>query len=69
MNKYRVIKDLQGGEFGMGRDMTASDWHTQDMEYGVTACEQAGLHDCHIEHIYDGIIWVDYDIIGTREEN
>lgn len=26
MNKYRVIEDLQGGEFGMGRDMTAKEW-------------------------------------------
>lgn len=45
------------------------DWHAQDMEYDMTACNQVGLHDCHIEYIYDGMIWVDYDIIGTREEN
>lgn len=45
------------------------DWHAQDMEYDLTACNQVGLSNCHIEHIYDGMIWVDYDIIGTREEN
>ena len=44
------------------------DWHAQDMEYDITACNQVGLSNCHIEHIYDGVIWVDYDIIGTREE-
>lgn len=43
------------------------DWHAQDMEYDMTACNQVGLSNCHIEHIYDGMIWVDYDIIGTRE--
>ncbi len=26
MKKYRVIEDLQGGEFGMGRDYTAKEW-------------------------------------------
>lgn len=24
--KYRVVRDLQGGEFGMGRDWTAEEW-------------------------------------------
>ena len=24
--KYRVVRDLQGGEFGMGRDYTAEEW-------------------------------------------
>lgn len=45
------------------------EWHSIDMEYDITACNQVGLSNCHIEHIYDGVIWVDYDIIGTREEN
>lgn len=45
------------------------DWHAQDMEYDLTACNQVGLSNCHIEHICDGMIWVDYDIIGTREES
>lgn len=29
MNKYRVIRDLQGGEFGMGRDYTIEEWVEQ----------------------------------------
>lgn len=33
MNKYRVIRDLQGGEFGMGRDMTAEEWLEQAVEW------------------------------------
>lgn len=33
MNKYRVIRDLQGGEFGMGIDMTASEWLEQAVEW------------------------------------
>lgn len=43
-------------------------WHEQDMDYDITACEQVGLDNCHIEDIYDGLIWVDYDIIGERKE-
>jgi hypothetical protein len=26
MKRYRVVRDLQGGEFGMGRDYTANEW-------------------------------------------
>lgn len=33
MKKYRVIKDLQGGEFGMGRDYTALEWLEQATEW------------------------------------
>lgn len=33
MKKYRVIKDLQGGEFGMGRDYTALEWLEQASEW------------------------------------
>lgn len=33
MNKYRVIRDLQGGEFGMGRDYTAEEWLEQTVEW------------------------------------
>ena len=31
--KYRVVKDLQGGEFGMGIDMTAEEWLEQAVEW------------------------------------
>lgn len=27
--RYRVVRDLQGGEFGMGRDYTAEEWLEQ----------------------------------------
>lgn len=26
MKRYRVIEDLQGGDFGMDRDYTANEW-------------------------------------------
>ena len=31
--KYRVVRDLQGGEFGMGRDYTADEWLEQAREW------------------------------------
>lgn len=33
MKRYRVIKDYQGGEFGMGRDYTAMEWLEQMIEW------------------------------------
>lgn len=33
MKRYRVIRDLQGGEFGMGRDYTATEWLQQAREW------------------------------------
>lgn len=33
MNKYRVVADLLGGEFGMGRDYTAEEWLRQAYEW------------------------------------
>lgn len=33
MKKYRVVRDLQGGEFGMGRDYTATEWLEQAREW------------------------------------
>ena len=33
MKKYRVVEDLQGGEFGMGRDYTALEWLEQATEW------------------------------------
>lgn len=48
MKKYRVIKDLQGGEFGMGRDYTAEEWLEQAYEWRESDdswgdCEGGGL--------------------------
>lgn len=31
--KYEVVRDLQGGEFGMGKKMTASEWLEQAVEW------------------------------------
>lgn len=31
--KYRVVRDLQGGEFGMGRDYTAEEWLEQAVDW------------------------------------
>lgn len=33
MKKYRVVRDLQGGEFGMGRDYTAKEWIQQARDW------------------------------------
>ena len=33
MKKYQVIRDLQGGGFGMGRVMTATEWLDQAVEW------------------------------------
>jgi hypothetical protein len=33
MNKYRVVRDLQGGSFGMDRDYTADEWIEQAREW------------------------------------
>lgn len=33
MHKYRVVRDYQGGEFGMGRDYTAEEWLEQMLEW------------------------------------
>ena len=33
MKKYRVIEDLQGGDFGMDRDYTAKEWLDQAVEW------------------------------------
>lgn len=33
MKKYRVVRDLQGGEFGMGGDYTAEEWLGQAVEW------------------------------------
>lgn len=31
--RYRVVADLQGGEFGMGRDYTIEQWRKQAIEW------------------------------------
>ena len=31
--RYRVVRDYQGGEFGMGRDYTAMEWLEQMTEW------------------------------------
>ena len=33
MNKYRVVRDYQGGSFGMDRDYTAEEWLEQMLEW------------------------------------
>lgn len=33
MERYRVVRDLQGGEFGMGRDYTIEQWRKQGLEW------------------------------------
>lgn len=33
MNRYRVVKDYQGGYFAMGRDFTISQWAKQALEW------------------------------------
>lgn len=33
MKKYRVTRDLQGGDFGMYRDYTLKEWREQAIEW------------------------------------
>ena len=33
MERYRVVRDLQGGEFGMGRDFTIEQWRKNALEW------------------------------------
>ena len=33
MKRYRVVKDLQGGSFGMDRDYTAEEWLEQAVDW------------------------------------
>lgn len=33
MKRYRVVRDLQGGAFGMGRDYTATEWLEQAVSW------------------------------------
>lgn len=33
MKKYRVVRDLQGGEFGMDRDYTIKEWIQQARDW------------------------------------
>ena len=33
MDRYRVVRDLQGGEFGMGRDFTIEQWRKNALEW------------------------------------
>lgn len=35
MKKYRVIRDYQGGSFGMDRDYTANEWLEQMTDWQV----------------------------------
>ena len=41
MDRYRVVKDLQGGEFGMGRDFTIEQWRKNALEW----CYSDGNHE------------------------
>lgn len=36
MKKFRVIRDLQGGEFGTGRDYTLKEWREQAIDWCKT---------------------------------
>lgn len=33
MDRYKVVRDLQGGEFGMGRDFTIEQWRKNALEW------------------------------------
>lgn len=60
--KYRVIRDLQGGEFGMGRDYTIEEWREQAIEWAdmdenddLIAVLEVLKEDKVIEFI--GVLW------------
>ena len=60
--RYKVVEDLQGGDFGMGRNFTISQWRKQAMEWCYTD-ENYGimkeLYETKDEEVLDTIaeIW------------
>lgn len=44
------------------------DYEDDWADYSLTACEEDGLKNCHTEEIYQGIVFVDYEVIGTEGE-
>ena len=60
--KYRVIEDLQGSEFGMGRDYTIQEWRKQAIEWADSDENDdliSELQTMNDEHLLDfiGNIW------------
>lgn len=62
MKKYRVVRDLQGGEFGMGRDYTATEWLEQAREW-CQADDNTDL-DNELERIQNNGNWSDEEVIN-----
>lgn len=60
MKRYRVIEDLQGGDFGMDRDYTANEWLEQAVEWR-DADDSWGDYgegvDCYGEKHLDSKTW------------
>lgn len=44
-------------------------YHADDLRDTTALCEADGLTDCHSEAIMDGLVVVDYEIIGWDENN
>ena len=66
MRKYRVIRDRQGGAFGMGRDYTAKEWVQQAREW-CEADDDTDL-DNQFERIQKEGGWSDEEILGLIGE-
>lgn len=50
MKKYRVIRDYQGGSFGMDRDYTAKQWLEQMIEW--SDADGWDWEDMETSHMY-----------------
>ena len=60
MVKYRVIRDLQGGDFGMDRDYTAEEWLEQAVDWRDSDDswgDWGGGVDCYGNKHYDEREW------------
>lgn len=38
--------------------------HARAIEYALASCRYDRRTDCHVEDVYDGLMWVGYDVIG-----
>lgn len=50
-------------------NQTSYNWHAAELEDAVRVCTEQGLTDCHSEAIMQGLVVVDYDIIGWDTNN
>ena len=38
--------------------------HARAIEHALASCRYGRRTNCHVEDVYDGLMWVGYDVIG-----